>query len=523
MFESLSDKLGGVLDKLKGRGRLSEEHVNEAAREIRVALLEADVALPVVKDFIDTIKERAVGQDVIKSVTPVQQVIKIVHDGLVEMLGSEQSALTFGAPPAAYLMVGLQGSGKTTSTAKIAKHLTDKHKKRVLMASLDTSRPAAQDQLAVLGEQTGIATLPIIKGETPQQIAKRAMQAGRTEGYDVVMLDTAGRLSIDDALMNEVAAVRDIAQPVETLLVADAMTGQDAVNTASAFDEKVGITGIILTRIDGDARGGAALSMRAVTGKPIKLLGTGEKWNAIEPFYPERIAGRILGMGDVVSLVERATETIQAEDAQRMAEKFKEGKFDFNDLLSQMRQMKNMGGAGAMMKMLPGLGKMASQIEQANLDDTVLKKQEAIILSMTKAERAAPQIMNASRRKRIAAGSGTSVQDVNRICKQQQDMQTVMKRIKKMGMGKMMGMMKGLMGGKADELELMAQSMDPNGLGADMGTLPQGNGAGTLPGLGGMGMGGGLPGLGGGMGMGGMGMPGFAPRGGTKKNRKKKR
>lgn len=525
MFESLSDKLGGVLDKLKGHGRLSEEHVNEAAREIRVALLEADVALPVVKDFIENIKTRAVGQDVIKSVTPAQQVIKIVHDGLVEMLGSEQSALTFGAPPSAYLMVGLQGSGKTTSTAKIAKHLTDKHKKRVLMASLDTSRPAAQDQLAVLGEQTGIATLPIIKGETPQEITQRAMNAGRTEGYDIVMLDTAGRLSIDDALMAEVAAVRDLAKPVETLLVADAMTGQDAVNTASAFDQKIGITGIILTRIDGDARGGAALSMRAVTGKPIKLLGTGEKWDAIEPFYPERIAGRILGMGDVVSLVERATETIQAEDAQRMAEKFKEGKFDFNDLLSQMRQMKNMGGAGAMMKMLPGLGKMAAQIDEANLDDGVLKKQEAIILSMTKDERAAPQIMNASRRKRIAAGSGTSVQDVNKICKQQQDMQTVMKRIKKMGMGKMMGMMKGLMGGKADELEMMAQSMDPGGLGADMDALPQGGKAAPLPGLGGMGMGGGLPGLGGGIGggMGGMGMPGFAPRGGTKKNRKKKR
>jgi signal recognition particle subunit SRP54 len=320
--------------------------------------------------------------------------------------------------------------------------------------------------------------------------------------------------------MAEVAAVRDIAKPVETLLVADAMTGQDAVNTATLFDQKVGITGIILTRIDGDARGGAALSMRAVTGKPIKLLGTGEKWDAIEPFYPERIAGRILGMGDVVSLVERATESIQAEDAQRMAEKFNEGKFDFNDLLTQMRQMKNMGGAGAMMKMLPGLGKMASQIDAANLDDTVLKKQEAIILSMTKAERDKPQIMNASRRKRIADGSGTTVQDVNKICKQQQDMQTVMKRIKKMGMGKMMGMMKNMMGGKADELELMAQSMDPKGLGADMAAMPQG---GALPGLGGMGgFGGGLPGLGG---MGGMGMPGqnFPMRGGTKKNRKKKR
>ncbi len=518
MFESLTDKLGNVLDSLRGRGRLTEEHVDQAAREIRVALLEADVALPVVKDFIENVKARAVGQDVIKSVTPVQQVVKIVHDALVEMLGSDASELTFGAPPAAYLMVGLQGSGKTTSTAKIAKHLTDKHKKRVLMASLDTQRPAAQDQLAVLGTQTNIATLPIVKGETPVQIAQRALQAGRTEGYDVVMLDTAGRLAIDEELMKEVAAIRDIAKPVETLLVADAMTGQDAVNTAKSFDEKVGITGIILTRIDGDARGGAALSMRAVTGKPIKLLGTGEKWDALEAFYPDRIAGRILGMGDVVSLVERATETIQAEDAQRMAERFNEGKFDFNDLLSQMRQMKNMGGAGAMMKMLPGLGKMAAQIDEANLDNTILKKQEAIILSMTKKERAAPQIMNASRRKRIADGSGTTVQDVNKICKQQQDMQTVMKRIKKMGMGKMMGMMKGLMGGKADELELMAQSMDPNGLGADMGAMAPRT---ALPGLGG-GMG--LPGLGGGMpGMGGMGMPGFPMRGGTKKNRRKKR
>lgn len=508
MFDSLSDKLGSIFSSLRGKTRLSEEDVNTAAREIRVALLEADVALPVVKEFIENVKAKAVGQDVIKSVTPAQMVVKIVHDALVEMLGSEASDLTFGPAPSSYLMVGLQGSGKTTSTAKIAKFLSDKGRKKVLMASLDTSRPAAQDQLAVLGQQTGVATLEIIKGQTPIQITERALKEAKLGGFDVLILDTAGRLAIDEALMEEVAAVSRLANPVEKLLVVDAMTGQDAVNVAKAFDEKVGVTGIVLTRIDGDARGGAALSMRAVTGKPIKLMGVGEKWDALEPFHPDRIAGRILGMGDVVSLVERAAETVDAEDAARMAEKFNEGKFDFNDLLAQFKQMSKMGGIGALAKMLPGLGKMAAQLE-GKVDDRLMKRQEAIILSMTKAEREKPQLLNASRRRRIAEGSGMSVQDVNKLCKQQADMQTMMKRMKKMGMGKMMGMMKGMMGDKDAALldESMAEEMAAGKM-PNLGPNPFAGGG--LPGLGGMG---GMPGLGG---------MSFPTRGGTKKNRKKR-
>jgi signal recognition particle subunit SRP54 len=471
MFESLSQKLGNVFGKLRGKGTLSENDVMAVSREIRVALLEADVALPVVKDFIENIKQQATGQNIIRGINPGQQVVKIVHDELVRMLGSEEAELKFSAPPSVYLMVGLQGSGKTTSTAKIAKFLTDRQKKKVLMASLDIYRPAAQEQLRQLGTQTNIATLPIIEKQKPVDIARRALDAARKEGFDVVMLDTAGRLSIDEELMAEAAAIRNVSGPVEVLLVADAMTGQDAVNTAKIFNEKVGLTGIVLTRVDGDARGGAAMSMKAVTGKPIKLIGTGEKWDALEIFYPDRIAGRILGMGDIVSLVEKAAETVDRAEAEKMAAKFRKGRFDFNDLLSQMQQMKKMGGMGSMMKMLPGLGSMASQIEGAGLDDTFVKKQEAIILSMTKAEREDPDLLNASRKKRIAAGSGTTVQEINRLAKQQKQMATVMKRIKKMGMGGMMKQMKQLMGGKMDDLEMLAQSMDPEGLGADMVSL----------------------------------------------------
>lgn len=516
MFESLSDKLGNIFSSLRGKTRLSEEDVNAAAREIRVALLEADVALPVVKEFIESVKAKAIGAEVIKSVTPGQMVVKIVHDALVEMLGSESADLTFGPAPSAYLMIGLQGSGKTTTTAKIAKFLTERSRKKILMASLDTSRPAAQDQLKILGEQTGVATLEIIAGQTPVQIAERALKEARLGGYDIVMLDTAGRLAIDEALMEEVSAISKITNPVEKLLVADAMTGQDAVNVAKAFDERVGVTGIVLTRIDGDARGGAALSMRAVTGKPIKLLGVGEKWDALEPFHPDRIAGRILGMGDVVSLVERAAEAIEAEDAQRMAEKFNEGKFDFNDLLSQFRQMSKMGGVGALVKMLPGLGKMAAQIENANIDDKVMKRQEAIILSMTKKERAKPDLLNASRRRRIAEGSGASVQEVNKLCKQQADMQTMMKRMKKMGMGKMMGMMKGMMGDK--DAAMLDASIAEDAAGGMPNLGPNPFAGGGLPGLGGK-----LPNPSGMLGMTGLGgMGGFPTRGGTKKNRKKR-
>ncbi|MGZ9097178.1 MAG: signal recognition particle protein [Micavibrio sp.] len=457
MFDSLGDKLGKVFGKLRGKGGLSESDVSDAMREIRVALLEADVALPVVKDFIENVKQKAVGHDVIKSVTPGQQVVKIVHDALIEMLGGETQELTFASPPCAYLMVGLQGSGKTTTTAKIAKFLTEKQRKKILMASLDVYRPAAQEQLAQLGTQTGVATLPIIAGQKPLEIARRAMETARKEGFDVVILDTAGRLTIDEEMMAEVEAIQKAMNPVETLLVADAMTGQDAVNTAKIFNERVPVTGIVLTRVDGDARGGAALSMKAVTGKPIKLIGVGEKWDALEPFHPDRIAGRILGMGDVVSLVEKAVETIDRDEAEKMALKFQKGEFDFNDLLSQMNQMKKMGGVGGLVKMLPGLGQMASQLEKANISDDATKKQEAIIRSMTLEERSRPVVLNASRKRRIAAGSGTTVQDINKLYKQLQDMQTVMKRMRKMGMGKMMGMMQGMMGEK--DQALMAESM----------------------------------------------------------------
>ena len=520
MFEALGERLGSVFDKLRGN-KLTEEAVNEAMREIRMALLEADVALPVVKDFIATVKEAAIGQEVIKSVSPAQQVVKIVNDALIEMLGSDSAELNVKAnPPAAYLMVGLQGAGKTTSTAKIARFLTEKHRKKVLMASLDVNRPAAQEQLAVLGEQTGVATLPIVAGQQPVEIAKRAMDTGLKEGYDIVMLDTAGRLAIDEELMAEVAAVRDATKPHETLLVADAMTGQDAVNTAKTFNEKIGITGIMLTRVDGDARGGAAMSMKGVTGKPVKLIGTGEKWDEIESFHPDRIASRILGMGDVVSLVEKAVDTLDQEKAAKMAKKFKKGEFDFNDMLDQFEQMKKMGGMGSMLKMLPGLGKMAKQLEDANMDENVFKQQEAIILSMTKAERTKPALLNASRKKRIAAGSGTSVQEINKLVKQHQQMGKMMKQMRKMGMGGMMKQMKGMMGGKdAEMLEQMQAAdgdMDLDALKREMegGNNPLGPnpfaGGGAIPSMPGLG-GGGLPGL-----------SGFS-HGGSKKNRKKKK
>ncbi len=523
MFDSLSDKLGNVFTKLRGKAALSENDVMAVSREIRIALLEADVALPVVKEFISSIKDKAVGQNVIKGVNPAQQVIKIVHDALVDMLGSTSEELQFATSPCAYLMVGLQGSGKTTSTAKIAKILTEKHGKKVLMASLDIYRPAAQEQLEILGNQINVATLPINKGEKPLDIAKRAMNMARKEAYDVVMLDTAGRLAIDEELMQEVEDIKSFAKPVETLLIADAMTGQDAVNTAKIFNERVEISGIMLTRVDGDARGGAAMSMKAVTGKPIKLLGTGEKWDEVEAFHPERIAGRILGMGDIVSLVEKAVDNVDQEEAAQMAKKFKKGQFDFNDLLIQIRQMNKMGGMGSIMKLMPGLSGMASQLENAGMNDGLIKKQEAIIQSMTPKERAKPELLNGSRRKRIAAGAGATVQELNMLIKQQKQMQLMMKKMRKMGKGQMMGMMKNMMGGKADELEMMAQSMDPDALGADMAELSDNNPLGANPfagsssnplaGMGGMG--GGLPG------MDAMGMP--ATRGGTKKNRKKKK
>ena len=475
MFESLSERLGGVFDRLRGRGALNEADVRAAMREVRIALLEADVALPVVRDFVDKVTEQAVGAQVLKSVTPGQQVVKIVHDALVEMLGSDASALDIDVtPPAIVMMVGLQGSGKTTTTAKLAKRLTEKERKKVLMASLDVQRPAAQEQLATLGEQTKVATLPIVPGQQPVDIARRALQAAKLQGFDVLLLDTAGRLHVDQALMDEMKAVADASNPTETLLVVDSLTGQDAVNVAKAFSEQVALSGVILTRMDGDARGGAALSMRAVTGKPIKFAGVGEKMDALEPFHPGRVAGRILGMGDVVSLVERAAETIQQEEAEKLAAKMAKGQFDMNDLRSQLAQMRRMGGLGALAGMIPGMKKAQQAMANGAVDERILLRMDAMIGSMTPKERAKPELLNAKRKIRVANGSGTTVQDVNRLLKMHQEMSTAMKKLRKMGglkgMMAMLGGGKGLGGGMPD-------------LGGMMGGAP---GAGGFPGLPGM-------------------------------------
>ena len=512
MFESLSDRLSGIFDGLTRRGALSEKDVAAALREVRRALLEADVALDVVRDFTDRVRQKAVGATVLKSVTPGQMVVKIVHDELVETLGAQAETIDLAAtPPVPIMMVGLQGSGKTTTTGKIALRLKNRERKRVLMASLDTRRPAAQEQLRQIGEQVDVDTLPIVEGQDPVAIAGRAMQAGKLGGYDVVLLDTAGRTSIDEPLMAEMAAIRDAARPHEILLVADALTGQDAVNVARNFDERVGVTGLVLTRIDGDGRGGAALSMRAVTGKPIKLLGTGEKMDALDEFHPRRIADRILGMGDIVSLVEKASETIDQEQAEAMAARMRKGQFDMNDLSAQLGQMSNMGGMGAIAKLMPGIGKMAKQIEQAGIDDSVFKRQQAIISSMTKKERVTPKLLNASRKKRVAAGSGTSVQEINQLIKMHRQMADMMKQMAgKKGKG-MMGRMAQAMGLGGMPGGAMP---DPSALGGAMGGLPSGGmpdpkaledmarqmsgpGAPKLPGLGGPKLPG-LPGLGGG-------------------------
>jgi signal recognition particle subunit SRP54 len=445
MFDTLSTRLGEIFDRLRGRGALSDDDVAAAMREIRVALLEADVALPVVRDFIAAVREKAVGQDVVRSVTPGQMVVKIVHDHLVQTLAGDGGAngaaggLDLNAPaPVGIMLVGLQGSGKTTTAAKIALRLKTRERKKVLMASLDVQRPAAQEQLAQLGRQVQVATLPVVAGERPVAITRRALDAARREGYDVVLYDTAGRLAINEELMFEVAAVREAAAPYQTLLVADAMTGQDAVNVAKAFGERAGVTGIVLTRTDGDARGGAALSMRAITGKPIVFIGTGEKIEALEPFHPERIAGRILGMGDVVSLVEKAAEAADEDEAKKLAAKLEKGNFDLDDLAGQLRQLRRMGGMSSMLGMLPGIGKIKRQINAANIDEGIIKRQEAIISSMTRSERKNPKLLNGSRRRRIAEGSGTTVPEINRLLKQYQDMSGMMKRMKKLGQKGMM-------------------------------------------------------------------------------------
>ena len=435
MFDALSGKLSGVFDRLRSRGALSEADIADALREVRLALLEADVALPVVRDFVNTVRERSLGAEVLESVSPGQLVIKIVNDVLVEALGGAGAVplnLSVSAP-VPILMVGLQGSGKTTTSGKIALRLLRRDRKRVLLASRDTQRPAAQRQLQQLAQQAGVASLPIVAGETPVGIARRAMDTGRREVFDVVILDTAGRLSIDQALMDEVRAVREATSPAETLLVVDAMTGQDAVNTARAFNDAVGVTGIVMTRMDGDARGGAALSMRQITGAPIKLTGSGEKLDALEEFHPERVAGRILGMGDIVGLVERAEETLDEEEAEKLARKMMRGTFDLDDYAKQLKQITKMGSLSGILGMLPGVGKMKAQIEDANLDQGILKRQAAIISSMTMKERRTPDVIKASRKKRIAAGSGTSVQEINRLLKQFDDMSTVMKRMNKLG------------------------------------------------------------------------------------------
>ncbi|MEM9267884.1 MAG: signal recognition particle protein [Pseudomonadota bacterium] len=497
MFENLSERLGGVFERLTKQGALSDADVSTALREVRVALLEADVSLPVARDFIKAVQEKATGQAVTKSVTPGQQVVKIVHDELQHVLAGDDAsagALKVDSPPAPILMVGLQGSGKTTTTAKLAKRLTEREGKRVLMASLDTRRPAAMEQLAVLGTQIGVETLPIVPGQSAVDIAKRAKQQATLGGYDVVMLDTAGRLHVDDELMGEVEAVRDFAKPHETLLVVDGLTGQDAVNVAEQFDGRVGISGVVLTRMDGDGRGGAALSMRAVTGKPIKFVGLGEKMDALEEFHPERVAGRILGMGDIVALVEKAHETIEAEQAERMMKRFQKGQFNMNDLKAQLEQMMKMGGMQGMMGMLPGMGKMAKQIEDAGFDDTILKRQIALIQSMTKKERANPGLMQASRKKRVAAGAGQEVSDLNKLLKMHRQMADMMKKMGKMGKK---GLMRGGLGAMLGKGGGMPPSMGvPGGgpAGAPSGALPPGGfpglpggGASLPPGLSGFG------------------------------------
>ena len=523
MFDTLQDRLGSILNNLTGRGALSEKDVAEAMREVRRALLEADVALEVVRGFTDRVREKAVGAEIVKSIKPGQMVVKLVHDELVALLGEEGVPLDLNAAaPVVIMMVGLQGSGKTTTSGKIAARLEKRDRKKVLMASLDTRRPAAQEQLRQLGEQTGVATLPIIAGQSPTDIAARAVQAARLGGHDVVILDTAGRTHIDEPLMAEMAEIKKRTNPHEILLVADALTGQDAVNLARSFDERVGITGLVLTRMDGDGRGGAALSMRAVTGKPIKLIGTGEKMDALEEFHPRRVADRILGMGDIVSLVEKASENFDADKAQIMAARMKAGKFDLNDMADQLGQMQKLGGMGGIMGMMPGMGKMKDQMSAAGMDDKTFARQLAIIGSMTKAERANPDVLKHSRKKRIAKGSGTDAAAINKLLKMHRQMADMMKAMG--GKGKGGGMMRAAMGGLASKMGLPGgmggmmggggmpdlSKMDPKqlealqkqaeaaGLGGGMpGGMP-GMGSGKLPGLGGPklpGLGGGLPGL----------------------------
>jgi len=509
VFDNLSEKLGGILDRLTRRGALTEADVDAAMREVRRALLEADVSLDVVRSFTERVREQAIGATVVKSVTPGQMVVKIVHDELIATLGSDGQSIDLNAvPPVAIMMVGLQGSGKTTTTAKLARRLTQRDKRKVLMASLDIYRPAAMEQLAVLGRDLEIPTLPVVAGQKPSQIAKRALEAGKLGGYDVVLLDTAGRTTLDEEMMTEAAEIKTVANPHEVLLVADSLTGQDAVNLARAFDERVGLTGIVLTRVDGDGRGGAALSMRAVTGKPIKLIGTGEKTDALEDFHPSRIAGRILGMGDVVSLVEKAAANIDAEKAARTAERMRKGQFDLSDMREQLLQMANMGGISGLMGMMPGIAKMKNQIASAGIDDKIIKRQVALIDSMTRGERKNPDILKASRKKRIAAGAGGKVEDLNKLLKMHRNMADMMKAMGSGKRGPMAGIAQamGFGGGgmpSPEQMKALAEKMPggagPGGMPALPKDLPAGlrSGLPNLPGLTGLSGKPTLPGLGG--------------------------
>jgi len=495
MFDALTDKLGKVFDGLTGRGALSEKDVNEALREIRVALLEADVALPVVKKFIDDVRPKAIGENVIKSIKPGQLVVKIVHDQLVETLGGDEEPppLKIDSPPAVIMMAGLQGSGKTTTTGKLAKRLREVERKKVLVASLDVRRPAAMEQLRVLAQQAGVDALPIVEGQLPPDIARRAIQAAKFGGYDVVMLDTAGRTTLDDQMMNEAAQIAEIAKPQETLLVADALTGQDAVETARRFNERLPLTGLVLTRMDGDGRGGAALSMRAVTGLPIRFIGMGEKLDGLDVFDARRIAGRILGQGDIVSLVEKAKAEMDVAEAERVAKKMQKGLFDLEDLAGQLRQMQRMGGLGGMMDLLPGVKNAKAQMAASGVDDRMLKRQEAIIMSMTPQERKKPDILAASRKRRIAAGAGVDVAEVNKVLKMHRNMADMMKKLGKGGMKGLAGMQGGMAGGGSPGQGPQVNQAQINAL-KNLGGGMGGPGAPKLPGLGG----GGLPGLGGG-------------------------
>lgn len=487
MFDALTDRLGKVFDGLTGRGALSEKDVNEALREIRVALLEADVALPVVKKFIDDVRPLAVGESVIKSIKPGQLVVKIVHDVLVDTLGgdSEPEPLRIDSPPAVIMMAGLQGSGKTTTTGKLARRLREQERKKVLLASLDTRRPAAMEQLTILAGQAGVDALPIIPGQLPADICRRALQAARFGGYDVLMLDTAGRTTLDEQMMNEAAEIAAIASPTETLLVADALTGQDAVETARRFHERLPLTGLVLTRMDGDGRGGAALSMRSVTGLPIRFIGVGEKIDGLDVFDARRIAGRILGQGDIVSLVEKARAELDQAEAERVARKMQKGQFDLEDLAGQLRQMQRMGGLGGLMDLMPGVKNAKQQMAAAGVDDRMLRRQEAIIMSMTPKERRKPDILQASRKRRIAAGAGVDVAEVNKVLKMHRNMADMMKRLGKGGMKSLAGMMGNIGGpGGMGGMGGASPAMNTSQINALRG-LGGGPGAPRLPGLGG--------------------------------------